>query len=543
MQYIGFSLLLAALLVYSVMGLLFFWQVFTARNNHDRYVPWMERGHKFSAGLIVLSSLILLQALLMQDYSFSYVYRYSDDFLPLVYRFSAFWAGQEGSFLFWQLVMSFMGLVLLLSPVYKNLSTLNKGFFWGFFFMVQAFFLLMLTGPSNPFEIMDPAPPSGRGLNPLLQNVGMIFHPPMTFLGYAGFTIPACMALAGWLSNDQRSWLFQTRNWVLFAWAFLTGGGILLGGWWAYMELGWGGYWAWDPVENASLIPWLVSTSFLHTALIGKQRNTLHKTNLILICLSLISCFFATFLVRSNIIDSLHSFGGGGLGFPLTVLMLVSLALTLFVAMTGQGNKKAVDSLWSKQGLMIVSVWLFLALAFIVATGTMWPVISGLWTDSPIGLGPDFYNMVCLPLFTLMAVLLCACPWFNWRDGISHRNNLLLVGVVFLFTMAGLYLGGIRMVLPIIAAAAGVAGIFSCALYILSNGSVRRRRTGVAAYLLHLGIAMIVLGVAFSGPFTDEREVVMAKDETLSLNKYEFHYESLEEILTPGVSTYQVNIN
>ncbi|MFW6005057.1 MAG: cytochrome c-type biogenesis CcmF C-terminal domain-containing protein, partial [Desulfonatronovibrionaceae bacterium] len=306
---------------------------------------------------------------------------------------------------------------------------------------------------------------------------------------------------------------------------------------------GWGGYWAWDPVENASLIPWLVSTSFLHTALIGKQRNTLHKTNLILICLSLISCFFATFLVRSNIIDSLHSFGGGGLGFPLTVLMLVSLALTLFVAMTGQGNKKAVDSLWSKQGLMIVSVWLFLALAFIVATGTMWPVISGLWTDSPIGLGPDFYNMVCLPLFTLMAVLLCACPWFNWRDGISHRNNLLLVGVVFLFTMAGLYLGGIRMVLPIIAAAAGVAGIFSCALYILSNGSVRRRRTGVAAYLLHLGIAMIVLGVAFSGPFTDEREVVMAKDETLSLNKYEFHYESLEEILTPGVSTYQVNIN
>ncbi|MFN2342017.1 MAG: heme lyase CcmF/NrfE family subunit [Desulfonatronovibrio sp.] len=503
----------------------------------------MEKAQVSAFILITMASLILLQALLMRDYSFSYVYRYTDDFLPGIYRLSAFWSGQNGSFLFWQWIMALMGFIFLFSPVYKALSSKVKGYFWGFFFIIQAFFLLMLTGPSNPFLIMDPAPVSGRGLNPLLQNVGMIFHPPMTFLGYAGFTIPACLALAGWMAGDQRSWLFQIRNWLLFAWVMLTGGGILLGGWWAYMELGWGGYWAWDPVENASLIPWLVSTAFMHTAMIGKQRNTLHKTNLVLISLSLITCFFATFLVRSNVIDSLHTFGGTGVGFPLAVLILASIVLTLFVAFTATGNKSAVDSLWSKQGLMIVTSWILLALAVIVAMGTMWPVISKIWMDSPIGLGPDFYNRVCLPIFTLMAAVMCVCPWYNWRSGLKDRNSFILVCLVFVCTLIGLWVGGIRLPLALIAAGAGVAGMFSLLLHIFLTPQVRRKRAGWGVYLLHFGIAMIVLGVAFSGPFNISSERVIPKGERITINNYDFHYIEFEEIVTPGIATYEARID
>ncbi|WP_028574606.1 heme lyase CcmF/NrfE family subunit [Desulfonatronovibrio hydrogenovorans] len=544
MQYIGFFTLLVSLLIYVVLGLAFFWEALrSGGSDRMKSVAWMEKGHVACFVILTLSSLILLQALWMKDYSFSYVYRYTDDFLPQVYRLSAFWAGQAGSMLFWLWVMAVMGLVWIYSPVYRGLPEKTKGYFWGFFFMVQAFFLLMLTGPSNPFLILDPAPVSGRGLNPLLQNVGMIFHPPMTFLGYAGFTIPACLALAGWVTGDQRSWLFQTRNWVLFAWIMLTGGGILLGGWWAYMELGWGGYWAWDPVENASLIPWLVSTAFLHTAMIGKQRNTLHRSNLILICLSLITCFFATFLVRSNVIDSLHTFGGTGVGLPLMILILVSLVFTFFVALTGKGDRSAVDSFWSKQGMMIVTVWLLLALAIIVAMGTMWPVISRLWTASPLGLGPDFYNRVCLPLFTFMAVILCVCPWFKWRDGIKDKNSFFIVCLVFIFTMVGLWIGGIRLLLPLAAAASGVAGMFSMLLYILLTPQVRKKRVGWGVYLLHLGIAMIVFGVAFSGPYQDSREMVMPKGERVGFNQFDFHYVEFEEIITPGLAIYEARIN
>lgn len=544
MQYIGFFLLLISLLIYVVIGLNFYWEAIRSSGKDAfKSVPWMEKAHVVAFILITIASLILLQALAMRDYSFSYVYRYTDDFLPQVYRLSAFWSGQAGSLLFWQWLMAVMGLVFLFTPVYKALSSKVKGYFWGFFFMVQAFFLLMLTGPSNPFLIMDPAPVAGRGLNPLLQNVGMIFHPPMTFLGYAGFTIPACLALAGWMVGDQRSWLFQTRNWVLFAWVMLTGGGILLGGWWAYMELGWGGYWAWDPVENASLIPWLVSTAFLHTAMIGKQRNTLHKTNLILISFSLITCFFATFLVRSNVIDSLHTFGGTGVGLPLVILMLASVMFTLFVAFSAEGDKSAVDSLWSKQGLMIITSWIFLALAVIVAMGTMWPVISRIWTDSPIGLGPDFYNRVCLPIFTLMAAIMCVCPWYNWRSGLKDKNSLIIVCLVFVFTLIGLWIGGIRLPLALIAASAGVAGMFSMLLHIVLTPQIRRKRAGWGVYLLHFGIAMIVLGVAFSGPFQTSIERVIPKGERIVINNYEFHYIEFEEIVTPGVAIYEARIN
>jgi cytochrome c-type biogenesis protein CcmF len=219
------------------------------------------------------------------------------------------------------------------------------------------------------------------------------------------------------------------------------------------------------------------------------------------------------------------------------------LVFTFFVALTGQGDKSAVDNFWSKQGMMIVTVWLLLALAVIVAMGTMWPVISRIWTDSPIGLGPDFYNQVCLPVFTLIAVILCLCPWYNWRKGLSDRNSFIIVCLVFVFTMVGLWIGGIRLMLPLTAASAGVAGMFSIVLYVILTPHVRKKRAGWGVYILHAGIAMIVLGVAFSGPFQDSREMVIAKGERVFINEYEFHYTEFEEILTPGVAIYEARIS
>ncbi|WP_291318370.1 cytochrome c-type biogenesis CcmF C-terminal domain-containing protein [Desulfonatronospira sp.] len=545
MHYLGFFALLTSLIIMILLAGAAFAGLWRTRSTGEdiKIVSWLERGQAAVTGLVTLSSLVLLWAFVTRDFTYSYVYRNSDEFLPMHYQVSAFWAGQEGSLLFWLWVVVIMAGIWLLSPVYKSLARDTKAWFWGMMFIVQGFLLLLLTGPSNPFIVYDIQPMGGSGLNPLLQNVGMIFHPPMTFLGYAGFTIPACLALAGWLSGDQRSWIFQCRNWVLFAWVMLTGGAILLGGWWAYMELGWGGYWAWDPVENASLIPWLISTAFLHTAIVGKQRNVLHRSNLILINLSLLTCFFATYLVRSDVIESLHTFGGRGVGGPLVIFMLAGLALTLFVAMAGQKQKSAMDSLWSKQGLLVVVSWIFLGLAVIVAMGTMWPVISNIWTENPMGLGPDFYNRVCLPLFTAMALVMCVCPWFNWRQGILDMQGLLAVVLVFAVSVAGLWIGGMRDFMPLVAASAGTAGMVSMIFYILSRREVRRSRKGWGLYLVHFGVAMIVLGVAFSGPYQEEIQVRLSQGESAEISGFEVTYSDFREEHDPGVSIYEARLD
>ncbi len=543
MQHVAFFSLLIALILIILLAVIAFSELWRkVPGERLKSLPWLERGQVAVLALATLSSGILLAALLTNDFSFQYVYRYTDEYLSLTYLISAFWAGDSGSLLFWFWVVTIMAGIWLLSPVYKNLAQHTKAYFWCLMFIVQSFLLLLLTGPSNPFLVLDPAPVGGSGLNPLLQNVGMLFHPPLTFLGYAGFTIPACLALAGWLTNDQRSWLFQSRNWVLFGWVTLTGGGILLGGWWAYMELGWGGYWAWDPVENASLIPWLIGTAFLHTAIIGKQRNVLHRTNLVLICLTFITCFFATYIVRSGVVDSLHAFGSEEVGKPLVIFMLGALALTGFVALAGNKQKSALDTLWSRQGLLVVICWVFLALGVIVAMGTMWPVISNLWTENPMGLGPDFYNRVTLPLFTLMAIILCICPWLNWRQGILDKQLFAAVVVVFVASVVGLGIGGMRDVLPLLGASAGTAAMVSMLLYILTRREVRRRRVGWGMYMVHFGVGMIVLGVAFSGPYQQEQQVQLSQGETFVMNGYEFTYTDFREKQEPGVDIYEAEL-
>jgi cytochrome c-type biogenesis protein CcmF len=501
----------------------------------------VEKGHFLAALLISLAGSILFGALVGFDFSNLYVSEYTDRLLPLFYRLTAFWAGQDGSLLFWAWMVALAAAVFPLTRGYRGFSENTRAWFWILFLLVQAFFLLLLTTWSNPFRQVVPPPPDGRGLNPLLQNPGMIFHPPLLFLGYGGFTVPACLALAARLSGEGRRWLPVGRTWALFSWIFLTAG-IILGGWWSYMELGWGGYWAWDPVENASLIPWLSATAFLHTAVIEDRRGSLAGTNVFLVCLTLILAVFATYLVRSGVVESLHAFGDGGVGGPLLISVLAGLGLTgLVLAVAPRPETRPMDAMVSRPGFLLLATWLLLALGMIILLGTMWPIISKLWSESPVGLDAGFYNRVCLPLFALIGLLAVACPWLGWKGDWRHRSYAFSVFGGTLAAAGLLYGLGVRAPLALVGAAAGVGLAISMAGTLVADKSARTRR-GLGFVGIHLGLAMIVLGVAVSGPYQDSREIVARKGETVSLGGYAFTYTELSHAETPAMASITAHL-
>lgn len=487
----------------------------------------LEKGQMAMTVVVAAVSVVLLHALIVRDFSYVYVRDYTDTYLPLFYAMTAFWAGQNGSFLFWYLCVAIMGWVMIYTPGYSRLDARTKVFFWMLFFLTEFFFLFALTGPSNPFLRLDPVPAEGNGLNPLLQNPGMIFHPPLLFLGYAGYTIPACLALASRLSSDGKDWLELSRNWNLMAWIFLTAG-IILGAWWSYMELGWGGYWAWDPVENASLIPWLAGTAFMHTALVGRTRNALPRTNVFMISLTFLLCFYATFVVRSGLIESLHAFGGSRIGMPLLVFMLAGLALTLFVCLVSRADDSAhLDDFLSRPGMLSFASWLLLCLGGLVFLGVNWPVLSALWSANPVGLDAGFYNRVCLPLFAVLTLVMAVCPWFAQKHGIKDKRALGGVFVVGVLSAAALVGAGYRQPVALLGAVAGIMVCVTVLLVFVRIPAVRSFRPAWGAYGVHLGVALMVIGVAFSGPYKLEKEAVLAAGQVMTVGDYEITYHEL----------------
>jgi cytochrome c-type biogenesis protein CcmF len=496
------------------------WALAASWRGEHKNLLWVEMGQLGVAGLVTISSIFLAAALWARDYSFQYVFEHVDNVLPLFYTLTAFWAGQEGSLLFWQWMVALMGALCLITPGYKSLAPSTRMLFWVFFLAVQAFFLLLLTCWSNPFMVLTPLQMNGKGLNPLLRNPGMIFHPPLLFLGYAGFTIPACVSLASVLTAEPRPWVAVTRNWTIAAWVFLTAG-IILGGWWSYMELGWGGYWAWDPVENASLIPWLSATAFLHTALIENSRGALRRTNVVLMGLTFLLCIFGTYLVRSGVIQSLHAFGEGGVGLPLLWSMgAMGLIVVLSLLLGEKPVYRSLSHPMSRQGLLLLVAWLLLALGLVVIIGTMWPVISKLWSERPVGLDAAFYNRVTLPLFTLLALILVACPWVGWKEGVRDKLGLALTGAAFVAAGAVLVAKGVTLPLALISGAAGAAVAVGWVLVPLRIPGMRRTRPSLAAAGVHLGVALMILGVAVSGPYQVVREAVIDKNAPMDIDGY-----------------------
>ena len=506
MYFFAFALLLLTLLLASGGGILALLQLW--RPQERPTLPLVEKVHWGVSLCLLVASACLLHALYWQDYSLKYVADYTDNVLPLFYRLTAFWAGQPGSMLFWALAVGIMGSIFACTGGYRRLKDTTRLWFWTFFLVIMAFFALLLCVWNNPFIMLDPAPADGNGLNPLLQNPGMIFHPPLLFLGYGGFAIPTCLALAQALSRqpDETRWFDLARPITLLAWAFLTAG-IVLGMWWAYMELGWGGYWAWDPVENASLIPWLISTAALHTLIVQERRNKLHRVNVALMCLTTISAFFATYLVRSGVVQSVHAFGDGSVGTPLTVFVLGGLLISFWAAFSVPARGRELAGIVSREGFLVMVCWLLLALSVISLVGTMWPVISLLWTPEPHGLDANFYNRVCVPLGMLIMLLLMVCPWLRWDGGLRDAPRFWLALGAFVASGAAFFFLGYRQPVALLAAAGSVAclaGLLASLPTLLGKGGWR----AVGAAGLHVGLAVLVLGVAFSGPYKQEYDLL-----------------------------------
>ena len=393
-------------------------------------LAWPEKANLVIAAGLSAASAILLHALVVSDFRLEYVASYTDLLLPMFYKVTAFWAGQPGSMLFWALMVSLCGVFFQFTRPYKNLSVETRLWYWVFYLSIMAFFALLITAWSNPFLQLSPAPADGRGMNPLLQNPGMILHPPLLFLGYGGFVIPGCLALAQAMHSDrnEQPWLDVARPFTLTAWLFLTVG-ILIGGWWAYMELGWGGYWAWDPVENASLIPWLIGTAAIHTGLLQTRRDKLHRVNTFLMALTTVSAFFATYLVRGNVVNSVHAFGEGGVGPALLIFVLSSLVISFFSSrQAGRGNAAELGGLETREGFLVLTAWMLIAIACVILVATLWPVITTAFGKTSSGLSQEFYNRVCLPLFTVVMALLAVCPWLGWKGGVRDWPRLAPIG-------------------------------------------------------------------------------------------------------------------
>ena len=531
MHVIAYACLLASLVLFLGGGLAVAWDRW---RNENVFLPWVERGFLLGVILITLSCFILFRALVDKNFSFKYVADYTDIFLPVFYRMTAFWAGQAGSLLFWGWMTAFFGAAFVLSRGYQRLSIETRQMFWIFYLVVMGFFTLLVTCWSNPFLAVVPAPADGNGLNPLLQHPGMIFHPPLLFLGYAGFTIPGCLALAQALSGSVRqepNWVELSRNYNLVAWLTLTAG-IILGGWWSYMELGWGGYWAWDPVENASLIPWFTGTALLHTAVLQRQRNVLHRSNTFLMALTLIMCFFGTYLVRSGVVDSLHAFGSREVGKPLLLFILSGIVLSIGIVMTGFRNSeksRELSGLFSREGFLVVSVWMLLLLGIIILFGTMWPVFSQLWSSNPVGLEAGFYNKVCMPIFAVLILILMVCPWMQWKNGFKKSALTYAILGLFVGLCIVLYIAGVTLPIALLGACAAIAGAVGIATLFASDPSYRKRRGAWAAYGVHFGLALVALGIAFSGPYELAREAVLKPGEVISLKGYQFTYKDMHE--------------
>ncbi len=533
MQIVANLMLLLALLAALGAGAYACLSLLTGRRN---VLVLLDRANLVVAGLITLASVILTVALLSRDYSYMYVYEHVDNTLPLLYTITSFWAGAEGSLLFWILSISIMGVVFSRFSLFKEFSEKTRLYYWLLYMLVQAFFLLLVTCWSSPFMELVPVPLNGRGLNPLLRNPGMIFHPPLLFLGYAGFTSPAMLALAAFICGEAKSWVKFCRNWNILSWVFLTAG-IILGGWWSYMELGWGGYWAWDPVENASLIPWLSATAFMHTAIIEFKRKALQKTNVFLMSLTFLLCIFGTYLVRSGVVQSLHAFGEGGVGLPLAVFMMAALVLTAMVLVIGKRiDAKSIAGLDSRQGLLVVAAWALLALGLIVGLGTMWPVISKMWSANTVGLDANFYNRVCLPLFSLLIIIFAVCPWFSWKEGIRDKRGLVLVLVAFLAGLGVSWMAGLHHPLGLITSAASIAALAGIVGVFIFLPEVRKVTSTMGIYGLHFGVALVFLGVAWSGPNQIVDEFVLAKGETAQIGDYTLTYKTLTESQTPAIA-------
>ena len=514
-------------------------------------------GQRLALGIsffVFLATFILAYQLVQSNFDIDYVARYTSLETPVVYKISALWAGQSGSLLFWLFILSIYTTIVILQNQQKHNSLMP----WVIITLaiVQMFFLVLTNYVTNPFKPTDAdfIVSNGNGLNPLLQNVTMATHPPTLYLGYVGFSVPFGFAISAMINRDTSPlWIQSIRRWALVSWLFLSIG-IILGGWWAYRELGWGGYWAWDPVENASFMPWLTATAFVHSIIIQEKKDMLRVWNMVLIIITFTLCIFGTFLTRSGVMSSVHSFTGSSLG-PIFLTFVFSIMIISFGMMYFRRNElrstKKMESFTSRESGFLFNNMVFVVMCFAVFWGTLFPVFSEAIRGTKITVGPPFFNQINIPIGLILLALTGIGPLLAWR---KTGKKILIRNFTFPI-ITGLI---VAILLLIIGLRGAVVISFSLGAFVTAtitteftrgiqarrkkfNESiitalikmVSKNRSRYGGYVVHLGIVFMFVG--FTGhAFDQEKEFSLKVGESNHVAGYNFKLIQMSETERPN---------
>ncbi|MGE5262214.1 MAG: heme lyase CcmF/NrfE family subunit [Acidobacteriota bacterium] len=545
--------------------------IYGARRNLPQAFHSAKNAMFVTAALTTLAVGILEWALITHQFRIEYVAVETSLAQPLLYNVSALWGGQEGSLLFWAWLLSMFAAIVLLQNHDKNQELLpyviaglgvSQAFFLALMTIVtdpakSGFFIFNPFDPrsaqalaGNPFRLLDFTPIDGNGLNPLLQNPGMFIHPVTQYLGYVGFTIPFAFAMAALFTGRLSDvWIRTTRRWTLVSWLFLSLG-LLFGMQWAYTELGWGGYWGWDPVENASLMPWLTGTAFLHSVMIQERRGMLKVWNLVLVMLTFVLSILGTFITRSGVIQSVHAFGVSSLGpwfLAFLGLTLISFLYLLFNRMDRLKEENELDSLISRESSFLLNNLILVGAAFATLWGTIFPMVSEAITGKKVTVGAPFFNQVNGPIFLGLIVLIGICPLIGWRRATVENlvRNFMRPFIAMIVVMVALFVIGVREWYGIVSFGSASFVLFTIALEfyrgmlarhrqykenyagaIMNLVTQNRRRYG--GYIVHIGVILAVIGIAGSSFYQVDTQANLKPGESAKLKQYTVQFDGLQ---------------
>ncbi len=535
---IGYSAQVVALLATVISFIAFLY--YLRRRQEESIYNFSRTAIIVQVIMLTVAIAILMRYFLIRDFNVEYVANYSDRSLALIYTISGVWAGASGSLLLWAWILS----LFIMAVSFRERKDKITGYALTILLSVNIFFISLLLTISNPFQRLSFTPEDGGGLNPLLQNHGMLFHPPTLFIGYAGLTIPFAFALAGLISESEL-WVFRVRKWMLFSWMFL-GLGIWFGGWWSYTVLGWGGYWAWDPVENASLIPWLMSSALLHSVMLQESRRGMKLWNILLGIGTFETVILATFLTRSGVIGSVHSFGQSEIGPVLSTYLLLTLVFSLGVLLFKYGQVESMNiykSALGKEASFLFNNLFFVLMGLTVIWGSLFPLLNEAVTHTKINVGPGFYNAMAPYILLSLAVLMGFCLVLRWGttsiDELTRKLKypLALTGL----SIPALYLLGSHEIGSLIGFAASIFAVsvhveeylFDAKDYAHKKGLstlrsmfriilVRRRRYG--GYIVHLSMVIIFIGIIGTSFYKTTYSTTLQRDVPEDIAGYTFTY-------------------
>jgi cytochrome c-type biogenesis protein CcmF len=499
--------------------------------------------------LMTVATAVMVLALVTHDFSVEYVSQVGSRSTPTLYTVISLWGALEGSLLLWGWILAlFTALVAWRTPV--SVGVPLKGYALAVLLAIGTFFTFLLIGPASPFGTVSPVPLDGPGPNPLLQNHWlMAVHPPLLYLGYVGMSVPFAFAMASLLSGRvDADWIRLTRRWTLWSWLFLSAA-IVAGMWWAYAVLGWGGYWAWDPVENASFMPWLTATAFLHSVMVQQRRGMLRVWNLNLVIATFLLTILGTFITRSGILSSVHAFASGEIGYyflgfiALTLLFSVTLLAGRSTELRSEGR---LDGVVSRDTVFLVNNLLLTVFTFTVLLGTMFPLVAEAFRDVKVSVGAPFFNRMTTPISVSLIFLMGVGPALPWRRAIADdvRRKLLKPAIAMLVTAIAAVALGVPSIYGVLAFAFGAFAAVSNGQEFVAGARARMRAHGERAhialgrlvranrhryggYVAHMGVVVFAVGIAASSEFRQEHQRTMRPGDTVSVAGYDLRLERI----------------